>query len=126
MSSIFSPLLHCNRGLCNISKNKVKSSVSLLTTDGIIEVKFNKEYFSMFDKRISQKDAKGVKHTIQESWFNRGSMIVVQGLKNDDIFRAKNYSSSGGHQLYHIESIEKNGDLILVHERAKGIEEEEE
>ena len=36
-------------GTC-IAKNKMKHSVSLLTTTGVVDVKFTREFFAMFDK----------------------------------------------------------------------------
>ena len=106
-------------GTC-IAKNKVKSTVTLLTTDGVVEVKFRKEYFSLFDKQISERDCDGTKHVVQKSWFNRGSMIVVQGYRSGDNFIPKKYASSGGHQLYHIEEVKTDGSLILADSRPTG------
>ena len=106
-------------GTC-IAKNKIKSTVTLLTPDGVIEVKFRKEYFSLFDKQISERGPDGVKHVVEKSWFNRGSMIVVMGVRNEDNFVSKKYASTGGHQLYKIDSIEPNGDLILRNARYQG------
>ena len=110
-------------GTC-IAKNKTKSTVSLLTTSGVVTVKFRKEYFALFDKQISQRGADGIKHVVEKSWFNRGNMIIVMGIRSEDNFVAKKYASSSGHQLYRIESIDKNGDIILQTERAKGIAED--
>ena len=106
-------------GTC-IAKNKVKSTVTLLTTDGVVEVKFRKEYFSLFDKQISERDSDGVKHVVEKSWFNRGSMIIVQGYRSGDNFIPKKYATTGGHQLYKIEEIKSNGDLILQDQRYQG------
>lgn len=106
-------------GTC-IAKNKVKSTVTLLTTDGVVEVKFRKEYFSLFDKQISERDCDGVKHIVEKSWFNRGSMIIVQGYRSGDNFIPKKYATTGGHQLYKIEEIKSNGDLILQDQRYQG------
>lgn len=111
-------------GTC-IAKDKTKSSVSLLTTSGVVNVKFRKEYFSLFDKQISQKDEKGDKHVVEKSWFNRGSMIMVQGIKTEDGFMAKKYNSSQGHQLYKIDSIDAKGDIVLRSTRAQGDLEDE-
>ena len=111
-------------GTC-IAKNKAKHSVSLLTTSGIVEVKFAKEHFSLFDKQISVKNPDGTKSIVEKSWFNRGSLIVVKGIRTEDGFRAKNYNSSSGHQLYKIDAIESNGDMILRSERVKGDLEDE-
>ena len=40
-------------------------------------------------------------------------------------FVAKKYASTGGHTLYHIDSIDEKGDLVLRTERAAGEEEDE-
>ena len=116
--------LHKICGTC-IAKNKNKSTVTLLTTSGVVEIKFRKEYFSLFDKQISVKGADGVKHIVEKSWFNRGNMIVVQGIRSGDNFIVKKYASSGGHQLYRIEEIVDGTDLRLKSERYQGGIEEE-
>ena len=110
-------------GTC-IAKDKTKGTVTLLTTSGVVNVKFRKEYFSLFDKQISEKGADGVKHVVQKSWFNRGNMIVVQGIRSGDDFIAKKYQSTGGHQLYRIEEIDEDGSLVLSDSRPSGISED--
>ena len=116
--------LHRICGTC-IAKNKTKGTVSLLTPEGVVEVKFRNEYFSMFDKQISVRGADGVKHVVEKSWFNRGSMIMVMGIRRGDDFIPKKYSNSAGHQLYKIDAITANGSLSLKTERATGEAEEE-
>ena len=74
----------------------------------------------MFDKQISERGADGVKHVIEKSWFNRGSIIVVQGIRSGDQFVAKKYASSGGHQLYKITEVFPNGEIALQTERYQG------
>ena len=106
-------------GTC-IAKDKTKGNVTLLTPTGVVTVKFRKEYFSMFDKQISERGADGVKHVIEKSWFNRGSMIVVQGIRSGDVFIPKKYASSGGHQLYKITEVMPNGEIALQTERYQG------
>ena len=106
-------------GTC-IAKDKLHSSISLLTTDGVVEVKFAKSYFPLFDKQISCKNADGVKKVVEKSWFTRGNMLVVQGIRTGDSFMSKNYASSGSHQLYKIAAIEPDGDITLCSERAQG------
>ena len=111
--------LHRICGTC-IAKNKTKGTVTLLTTSGVVNVKFRKEYFSLFDKQISERGADGVKHTMEKSWFNRGNMIVVTGIRSGDDFVSKKYASSGGHQLYKIDAILPNGELRLKDTRYQG------
>ena len=114
-------IFHLNRicGTC-IAKNKTKSTVTILTTTGVVNVKFRKEYFAMFDKQISERGADGVKHVVEKSWFNRGNMIVVTGIRSGDDFVSKKYASTGGHQLYRINEILDNGDLVLQDSRYQG------
>ena len=111
-------------GTC-LAKNKDKGLVTLLTTSGVVTVKFNKEYFNMFDKQISEPQPDGTKKIKERSWFKRGSMIVVMGIRQDEEFIAKRYASVPGHTLYKIDEIRENGDLVLRNERYKGIEEED-
>ena len=106
-------------GTC-IAKNKVKSTVTLLTTTGVVNVKFRKEYFSLFDKQISVRGEDGVKHVVEKSWFNRGNMIVVNGMRSGDDFISKKYASTSGHQLYRIERINEDGTLELKDHRYQG------
>ena len=116
--------LHKICGTC-IAKNKTKGTVSLLTTEGVVTVKFRNEYFSLFDKQISARGEDGVKHVIEKSWFNRGSMIMVTGIRRGDEFVPKKYASTPGHQLYKINKVGPRGTLDLQVERAKGEASEE-
>ena len=110
-------------GTC-IAKNKIKSTVTLLTPTGPVDVKFRKEYFALFDKQISAREPDGTKRVIQKSWFNRGNMIIVQGIRSGDNFVTKKYNDSIGHQLYRISKIDENNGLVLETERPTGIMEE--
>lgn len=111
--------LHRICGTC-IAKNKIKSTVTLLTTTGVVNVKFRKEYFSLFDKQISERQADGTKKIVEKSWFNRGNMIVVTGIRSGDDFVSKKYASTGGHQLYKIDKILSNQELTLKDSRYQG------
>lgn len=106
-------------GTC-IAKNKTKSMVYLLTTSGVVSVKFSKEYFAMFDRQISEYQADGTKKIVEKSWFNRGNKIMVQGFRREDEFVGKRYNSTPGHQLYHIDAVYEDGSLELRHERVQG------
>lgn len=104
-------------GTC-ISKNKAHGTVKILTTNGIVDVRFGKEYFSLFDRTIKLPTLDGKNKVADESWFNRGSLIMVTGIRNGDMFIAKTYKSTNSHKLYKIEEIDKNGDIIVRSERA--------
>ena len=52
-------------------------------------------------------------------------MIIVQGIRIDDMFVAKKYASSGGHQLYKIDEV-INDEIKIRATRAQGDAEDEE
>lgn len=116
--------LHKICGTC-IAKNKTKSVVYLLTTSGVVSVKFRQEYFALFDKQTFKRNVDGTKTVLEKSWFNRGNMIMVQGIRRGDEFVTKKYASSNAHQLYHIDKVLDDGSLILRSERVTGEEEED-
>ena len=99
-----------------IGKDDSKSTVTLLTTTGVITVKFTREYYSMFKKQISQIQPDGSKKVIEKSWFTRGTMIAVTGFRRDDMFIGKTYAATEGHQLYKIIEV-VDGEIKLQHER---------
>ena len=111
-----------------ISKDDNKHTISLLTTTGVVTVKFTRDYYSMFKKQISQVQADGTKKVIEKSWFKRGTMLMITGFRRDDQFVAKTYASTNAHQLYKITEI-SGPDIKLQHERVSiqgTIEEDEE
>lgn len=101
-----------------IGKNDTKSSVTLLTTTGVVNVKFTKEYFAMYNRQISEKQADGTKKVVEKGWFARGVKLLIAGFRRDDTFVAKTYKNNGFHQLYKIINITSNGEIELIHDRA--------
>lgn len=99
-------------GTC-IDKNKTKSTVTILTTDGVVDVKFRSEYFAIFDKQLSETQQDGTKKIVEKSWFGRGNMIMLTGMRRGDQFIPKKYSKTPTHQLYKIEEITEEGDMVL-------------
>ena len=110
-----------------IAKNDNKSTVTLLTTSGVVNVKFTREYYAMFKRQISEVGADGVKHVVEKGWFSRGNMLMVTGFRRDDMFVGKTYKNTGSHQLYKILDVD-GADFKLQHERftsATAMEEDE-
>lgn len=94
-----------------LDKNKVKKTITLLTTSGVVTVKIYGDVFTHYDKQISEKDINGKKHIIERSWFSRGNKIIVTGIKRDDIFLAKKYNSTPYHLVELIENINEKGQI---------------
>ncbi len=106
-----------------IGKNDARASIALLTVDGVVNVKFTKEYYAMFKKQISEKDETGVKHVKEKSWFKRGTKLMIQGYRKDDTFVSKTYYNTPGHQLYKI--IDVNGKNITLTSERYQVEDED-
>lgn len=99
-----------------IGKNDARSSVSLLTTSGVVNVKFTKEYFAMFNRQISEVQQDGTKKVMEKGWFTRGVKVMVTGFRRDDMFQTKTYKHTPTHQIYKITDI-NGGEMNLEHER---------
>lgn len=99
-----------------IAKNDNKSTVTLLTTTGVVNVKFTREYYAMFKKQISQVQPDGTKKVLERGWFTRGTMVMITGYRREDTFIGKTYSNTVGHQLYKIEEV-IGQDIKIRHER---------
>ena len=101
-----------------ISKNNTKASITILTTDGVVNVKFTKEYYAKYNRQISEKQADGSKKVLEKGWFSRGTKVMITGYRREDTFVAKTYKATPTHQLYRIVSI-NNKNITLEHERIK-------
>lgn len=108
-----------------IAKDKLHSSITLLTSTGPVEVKFRKQQFASYDAQISTKTSKKKKQIVERSWLNRGVGLIVHGMRQDDQFIAKTYKNSKmKHTAYKVTSILPSGKLEVQKERKKGIMEE--
>jgi DNA polymerase-3 subunit alpha len=95
-----------------IDKNKAKSSVTLLTTSGVVTVKVWKNQFSAWDKQISEKGSDGKKHVIEKSWFTRGTKLIITGIKRENTFIPKKYKSTSYPLFEKIEELSDDGFIL--------------
>lgn len=76
-----------------IDKDKNKSTVTLLTTTGVVTVKVWKNQFAKWDKQISARDEAGQKHVMEKSFFQRGNKLIITGIRRGDNFIPKKYKN---------------------------------
>ena len=107
-----------------LAKNDNKCMVTLLTTTGVVDVKFTRDYYAMFKKQISQIQPDGSKKVMEKGWFKRGNMLLVTGFRREDTFVGKTYKNTEGHQLYKIVDV-VGDEIVLQHDRYTGIEEDD-
>ena len=100
-----------------IAKNDNKASITLLTPNGVVTVKFTKEYYAQYKKQLSELQEDGTKKVTEKGWFKRGTMLLLTGYKRGDQFVTKTYKHTATHQIYKISLLNNGRDLELVHER---------
>ena len=75
-----------------IAKNNVKSTVSLLTPDGLAIVSLGRNIYSKIGKK--EMVGKGKSRTcVSGSWLERGTMLAVTGYRQQDSFRLRKDSN---------------------------------
>jgi DNA polymerase-3 subunit alpha len=99
-----------------ISKNDTRHSISLLTTNGVVNVKFTKDFYALYGRQISEPQADGTKKIKEKGWFVRGTKLMITGFRRDDTFVAKRYANTPGHTLYKITDI-VGPDIIITSKR---------
>ena len=104
-----------------LDRDKLKKTVTLLTTSGVVMVKIYGDVFTHYDKQISEKGADGKKHVIEKSWLSRGNKIIVTGIRRDSDFLAKKYSRTPWHLVELITQINENGTI-----KSRGVRADEE
>lgn len=104
-----------------LDRDKNKHIVTLLTPNGVVNLKLYSGQFAHYDKQISICDEEtGEKTIIERSWFTRGTKLMVTGFRRGDQFKPKKYKNSiYQHTIQKILNVEK-GELILQSERKQG------
>lgn len=77
-----------------IDKDKNKNTVTLLTTTGVVTVKVWKNQYAKWDRQLSERGEDEVKHVVEKSWFQRGTKLIITGIRREDNFIPKKYKST--------------------------------
>ncbi len=103
-----------------LDKDKNKHTVTVLTDDGVILVKFYGGAFSHYNKQISEMQSNGRKKVLESSWFTRGNKLLIAGFRRGNRFMPKVYKNSiYNHTVALIEDIDERGNLTLQTERIR-------
>lgn len=103
-----------------LDKDKNKHTVSLLTTSGVVTVKFYDGAFAHYNKQVSSINSEGKKEIVEKSWFTRGNKLLLCGYRRGSQFRPYKYIDSiYSHTVAMIDQVNENGDLVLISERIK-------
>lgn len=104
-----------------INSDNNKHIVTILTNfDKVVDVKFYSGSYIYYNKVISYQDEKGVKHRVEGSWFERGNLILLSGVRRELSFLPKTDWNKGyRHSVELITSVSEDGTLTLKEEREK-------
>lgn len=100
-----------------LDKDKNKHTVTLLTPDGVVTVKYYDGAFAHYNKQESQT-VDGKKEVLEKSWFSRGNLLVVYGYRRGNQFKPQKYNDSYvTSTTMLIKSIKDNGDIVVQSKR---------
>ena len=102
-----------------LDKDKIRKTVTLLTTTGVVTVKIYGTGFAFYDKQISEIGADGKKHVVEKSMFTRGNKLIVTGIRKEDGFILKKYKRTPYHLIERIVEVHDDGTLVLTNRAAE-------
>lgn len=101
-----------------------KHLVTLLTNHGVVTCKYNRGHYSYYNKRISEQTG-DKKKVIEESWFKRGTKLIVCGYRRDDQFVVTKYAETVySHTTNKIREVYSDGTILAQTERKEMGEEQ--
>ena len=104
--------------------NNVRHTISLLTPEGIVDVKFYAGTYAQYNQRISTIDPNTQKKTVvDESWLKRGTRLLVYGIRKENMFHVR--TDRGGalpRTIGLIEQIHADGTLDVRYTRRRKAE----
>lgn len=101
-----------------LGRNKTKHVVTLLTESGTVNIKFVAGNFNYYDRQISVPNENGGKTIVEKSWFSRGNILIIHGVRRGDVFRPKKYKgTSFSHTVELVERVHEDGYLLITDER---------
>ena len=89
----------------------------MLTPQGVVNVKIYKNQFAQYNKQLSAINEEGEKKVLEKSWFNKGTLLIIQGFRRGQDFIPKKTKYSSFPIITKIVNIDKNNNLELQYER---------
>lgn len=105
-----------------LDNNSAHHSISLLTPNGVVTAKFSKGQFAFYNKQISARldESSDKKTVLEKSWFRRGSLLCLQGIRRGDQFVPMVYKDTiYKHTVNLIQEVYEDGTMLLQTERVR-------
>ena len=98
-----------------LDKDKQKHTIVFSTPNGVINVKMYRNQFAVLDKVNFVINEEGEKEIIQDSFFTKGTFLMISGIKEGDTFKPKTYKEHGIDPVLMFEV--ENGAFKIAHEK---------
>jgi len=82
-----------------IDKDKTKSIVTLATREAVVDVKFYKQQFAKFAHESNLDESDENYKPNEENFLEKGTHLVITGIKRGDMFVPKVYKNTGIHSV---------------------------
>ena len=99
-----------------IDRDRVKALVTLQCPDGVVSLKVYKDLFATFIAVVGQINDDGVKDVEQDSFFEKGTHLLVTGIQRGMTFVPKVYKSTGRKSILKI-VLDDNGNFKDLEEK---------
>lgn len=98
-----------------------KGIATLITKDGVVDVRVGKGKYQYYNKKIMVGQGKD-RVNIDDTWWKRGNMVVVVGYRRENDFYANAKNSAYQHSIMLIKG--HDGEKIFLQQEKKKVEED--
>jgi DNA polymerase-3 subunit alpha len=102
-----------------LDKDTTKGTLIVQTPDGVIDVKIPKQQFAHYAHKIKSEDDEDV--LLEDSFFAKGTHLVLTGIIRNEIFIPKTYKSTGYDPILKI-VLDENGNLDYLMRKGESAE----
>jgi DNA polymerase-3 subunit alpha len=101
-----------------VDKDKTKGLVTLQTPQGVVDIKVYKDLFALYNHTISTVNVTGEKEVLEDSFFEKGTHLLVTGILRGSTFIPKVYKTTRGIKPVMRIILDEKGDAVELLEKS--------
>ena len=99
--------------------DRMRRIVTILTTTGVVDVKFSYSAFALYSRQISVLCFR-IKKVIDGAWLARGEKLIIAGYRKDNMFTARRDYSDPSSRVVKRIVVTPAGGFEIIKDREKG------
>ena len=103
-----------------VDKDKTKGIVTVQTPEGVVDVKIYKDLFALYNHTISTFGSGGDKEILEDSFFEKGTHLLITGILRGSTFIPKVYKTTRMKPIMRIVLDEKGKPKELLEKSVEG------